>query len=337
MLGLIALGMVIRILNSLEAKTPDEKTIIPDKVNNIQGKLMFAFGIFFIVIVVWSMIHWGELTLKRSASAEGKIIDSLMNFTWVFLLIIFFITQPLLFYFAYKYRGNKNRKASFYAHNNRLEIIWTVIPAIAMTFLITRGLRTWNDIMYVENNQYEGSVIVEIYGQQFNWTARYAGEDGQLGYANVRYVKGKNIVGIDPNDTRGKDDIMVKELHLPKNKRVIFKFRSQDIIHSAYMPHFRAQMNCVPGMITQFSFTPTITTEEYRELSFTQKKVHRINEIRKYKRATGKNADPWEFDFLLLCNKVCGASHYNMQMKIIVEEENEFNAWLKSQTKFKDI
>ena len=257
-----------------------------------------------------------------------------MNTTWFFLLIMFFITQPILFYLAYKYRGNKNRKAVFYPDNNRLEIAWTVIPAIALTVLITQGLRTWNDVMYVEGDEFEGAIIVEVYGQQFNWTARYAGEDGQLGYANVRYVKGKNIVGIDPNDARGRDDIMVKELHLPKNKRVIFKFRSQDIIHSAYMPHFRAQMNCVPGMVTQFSFVPILTTKEYRELRSTQKKVERINEIRKYKRSIGEDAEPWEFDYLLLCNKICGGSHYNMQMKIIVEEQDEFDAWLKSQTKF---
>ena len=337
LLGLIALSMVIRILNSLKETTPEEESIISDKENDIQGKLMLAFGIIFMIIVVWTMYSWGQLTLKEPASREGEIIDSLMNTTWLFLLVVFFLTQPILFYFAYKYRGNKNRKAIFYPHNNRLEIVWTVIPAIALTVLITQGLSTWNDIMYVEGDEFEDAIIVEVYGQQFNWTARYAGEDRQLGYANVRYVKGKNIVGIDPNDTRGKDDIMVKELHLPKNKRVIFKFRSQDIIHSAYMPHFRAQMNCVPGMITQFSFVPKLTTEEYRELSSTQKKVERINEIREYKRLTGKDAEPWEFDYLLLCNKICGASHYNMQMKIIVEEENEFNAWLKSQTKFKDI
>ncbi|MCK6650439.1 MAG: cytochrome c oxidase subunit II, partial [Bacteroidia bacterium] len=104
----------------------------------------------------------------------------------------------------------------------------------------------------------------------------------------------------------GQDDIIVKnELHLPVNKEVEFKFNSRDVIHSAYFPHFRAQMNCVPGMTTMFHFTPTITTEEMRA-------------------KTGND----KFDYILLCNKICGNSHYNMQMTIIVETEEQYNKWL---------
>ena len=113
--------------------------------------------------------------------------------------------------------------------------------------------------------------------------------------------------------------------------------RSQDVLHSAYMPHFRAQMNCVPGMVTEFAFKPTYTTVEYRELPFMVKKVANINAIRTKKSAElvakGETAlDPYEFDFLLLCNKICGASHYNMQMKIIVDTPEDYAKWLKKQT-----
>jgi cytochrome c oxidase subunit 2 len=123
-------------------------------------------------------------------------------------------------------------------------------------------------------------------------------------------------------------------LHLPKGKRVVFKIRSQDVLHSAYMPHFRAQMNCVPGMVTQFSFIPTVTTSEMRENEDMVAKVSNINKLREKKSAKlvaeGKTAlDPYTFDYLLLCNKICGASHYNMQMKIVVESPAEFKAWLK--------
>jgi cytochrome c oxidase subunit 2 len=75
-----------------------------------------------------------------------------------------------------------------------------------------------------------------------------------LGKANVRYIEGTNTLGVDLSDPNAQDDFSVPELHLPKGRRVIFKIRSQDVLHSAYMPHFRAQMNCVPGMVTQFSF-----------------------------------------------------------------------------------
>src|SRR5690606_26217272 len=164
-------------------------------------------------------------------------------------------------------------------------------------------------------------LIVELYAQQFNWKARYGGNDNTLGEANVRFIEGTNTVGIDPSDPNGKDDKVVTELHLPVGRKVLFKMRSQDVLHSAYMPHFRAQMNTVPGMITQFAFTPTITTEEMRQNDKIVEKVANINAIRTEKSlalsAAGEEAlEAYEFDYILLCNKICGISHYNMQMKI---------------------
>ena len=114
--------------------------------------------------------------------------------------------------------------------------------------------------------------------------------------------------------------------------------RSQDVLHSAYFPHFRAQMNCVPGMVTEFAFTPTYTTTEYRELPFMQKKVENINALRTKKSnelaALGQGPlDPYTFDYLLLCNKICGTSHYNMQMKVVVDTPAEYKAWLSEVSK----
>ena len=177
--------------------------------------------------------------------------------------------------------------------------------------------------------------MIELYAQQFNWKARYAGEDNVLGKANVRLINldNANILGLDEADPNAQDDFVASELHIPKGKKVLFKIRSQDVLHSAYMPHFRAQMNCVPGMVTQFAFTPVYTTAEYRELPFMVEKVTRINELRTKKSAdlvaAGNTAlDPYTFDYLLLCNKICGASHYNMQMKIVVDTPEEYKAWL---------
>ena len=138
---------------------------------------------------------------------------------------------------------------------------------------------------------------------------------------------------MDLADPNAQDDFVTSELHIPKGKKVLFKIRSQDVLHSAYMPHFRAQMNCVPGMVTQFSFTPIYTTSEYRELPFMVEKVARINDLRAKKSAelvaAGNTAlDPYTFDYLLLCNKICGASHYNMQMKIVVDSPEEYKTWL---------
>jgi cytochrome c oxidase subunit 2 len=192
----------------------------------------------------------------------------------------------------------------------------------------------------------EDALVVELYAQQWNWKARYGGEDNVLGDANVRFLNdfdGKNSVGIDSSDPNGMDDFVVtQEFHLPVNRKVIFKLRSQDVLHSAYMPHFRAQMNCVPGMITEFSFTPTKTTDEMRMNSDVVDKVNRINKIRyensKSLTAKGEEAlDPYQFDYLLLCAKICGTSHYNMQMKIVVESEKDYEKWVAKQQIFSEV
>jgi len=234
----------------------------------------------------------------------------------------------------------KAKKALFYADNDRLEAIWTIIPVITLSGLILYGLYTWTDIMSPSEN--EEALVVELYAQQFNWKARYAGTDGVLGDANVRFLQdfdGKNLVGIDATDPNGLDDVVVQELHLPVGREVVFKMRSQDVLHSAYMPFFRAQMNCVPGMITEFAFTPVTTTAEMRLSPEIQTKVRKINKIRNEKSqeliANGDEAlEPYEFDYLLLCNKICGASHYNMQMKIVVETPEEFEKWMAQQQTF---
>jgi cytochrome c oxidase subunit 2 len=278
---------------------------------------------------------------SNSASEHGPEIDRLMIISMVVIFIVQTITQFLLHYFAFKYKGEKGRKALFYADNDKLEFIWTVIPVIVLAGLIMYGLFTWTDIMTIDED--EDPIVVELYAQQFNWKARYAGEDNVLGKANVRLINldNANILGLDEADPNAQDDIITTELHLPVGVPVLFKMRSQDVLHSAYMPHFRAQMNCVPGMITQFAFTPTVTTEEMRLNPDIYEKVRNINKIRvsKSKKLQAKGEEPldsYEFDYLLLCNKICGKSHYNMQMKIIVESEEDYKAWLQEQKLFKN-
>jgi len=259
------------------------------------------------------------------------------------MVLIFFVqtlTQALLHYFAFKYRGKEGRKALYYADNDKLEFIWTIIPVITLAGLILYGLFTWNEIMDV--NMDDDPIVVELYAQQFNWKARYAGDDNVLGKANVRLIDlgdNPNILGLDREDKYAQDDIIVQELHLPVGRKVVFKMRSQDVLHSAYMPHFRMQMNCVPGMITEFAMTPTKTTGQMRETSKIKNKVRRINEIRASKSDerlanNEEPLEPYEFDYLLLCNKICGESHYNMQMKVIVESQEDYDKWISEQATF---
>jgi cytochrome c oxidase subunit 2 len=208
-------------------------------------------------------------------------------------------------YQIYKNVSVKGKRAVYFAHSNKLEMIWTIIPAIVLSGLIAYGLTVWSDVIYPGSKD---AMVVELYSKQFDWTARYAGKDNVLGKSDFRKIGEGNDLGLI-SDSKADDDIIVKgEFHLVLGKPVLFKFRSRDVIHSAFMPHFRAQMNCVPGMETTFEFTPTITTKEMR----------------------GKLKND-KFNYILLCNKVCGASHFNMQMDIIVDTQEEYNKWIAEQ------
>src|SRR5690554_297926 len=295
---------------------------------------MIAFLIFIYVLTGLSFWFWYGTLLPESASEHGERIDNLMLITMIILFVAGILTQALLHYFAFIYRGNKERKAQFYADNDKLEFIWTIIPVITLAGLIIYGLFTWTDIMNVDRD--DDPLIIELYAKQFSWNARYGGNDNTLGNANVRLIEGINQLGVDPADPNGQDDKITTELRLPVGRRVLFKIRSQDVLHSVYIPHFRAQMNSVPGMITQFALTPTITTEAMRQSDHMVNKVKNINDIRTKESAKliakgEEPLEPYEFDYILLCNKICGVSHYNMQMKIIVESEEDYNVWLAEQ------
>ena len=330
----IAIWQMTKIFELSQIKS-DNSEVATDKDNKYNGYLLFAFLIFIYGITIFSFWKYSKMLLPEAASEHGAEYDSLMLWSFVIIFIVQTLTQALLHYFGYKYRGEKGKKALFYADNDRLEFIWTIIPVVVLAGLILWGLYTWTNIMDV--NDEDDPLIVELYAQQFNWTARYGGEDNVLGDANVRMIDidRANVLGLDEADPNAADDIIVKELHLPVGRKVNFKMRSQDVLHSAYMPHFRAQMNCVPGMITEFSYTPIYTTEEMRQNPDVMEKVKRTNAIRAERAAKGEdNSDPWQFDYILLCNKICGKSHYNMQMKIIVETEEEYNKWIAEQQTF---
>ncbi|UTW68239.1 hypothetical protein KFE94_08360 [bacterium SCSIO 12643] len=246
-------------------------------------------------------------------------------------------------------------------------MVWTVVPASVLAVIIIYGLKTWDEF---NGDVAEDAINIELYAKQFDWTARYAGTDNQLGKANFNFINTVNPLGLVTEATidirieelnaqidelneelkhvpedglkekeklaaihhketqlakihafrrnnelaknAAKDDKLVKvEMHIPVGRQVNIQMRSQDVIHSAFMPHFRAQMNCVPGMITRMRFIPTITTAEMRK----------------------KTGNP-EFDYILLCNKICGAAHYNMQMNIIVDTPEDYEKWIAEQGTF---
>lgn len=302
-LAIVLLSLLLNVVNlSSDAKGADAANVTPAD-NKTQATLVLLFGLGFLAFVVFQFIKFKDMMLPEAASEHGVNIDGLFTVSWWIIIPTFFITHLLLIYFAYKYYYRKERTATFFAHSTKLELIWTVVPTLVLTTLIIYGISTWNKIMGPPE---EDAIVIELYAKQFDWTARVAGEDNTLGKSHYRKIDGSNVMGIDLTDEHALDDKIIRgELHIPKDRSVLFKMNSRDVIHSAYMPHFRAQMNCVPGMTTQFHYVPTITTAEMR-----------------------KKTDNPEFDYILLCNKICGSAHYNMQMTIVVDEEADYVKWL---------
>ncbi|HEY0047345.1 MAG TPA: cytochrome c oxidase subunit II [Flavobacterium sp.] len=334
----VALWQLTKIFDLTQVgESVDSSEVANHHDNNIQGYLMFGFLAFIYIITIYCCIYFGNLPLMdHSASVHGILIDSLMWTSMILIFVVQTITQALLHWFAFKYRGNTpDKKALYYADNDKLEFIWSAVPAVVLAGLILYGLYAWTNIMYIDQTD-KSMMVIEVYGKQFQWEARYSGADNVLGKANVRYIEGINTMGVDLADPNAQDDVTAMELHIPKGKKVLFKFRSQDVLHSAYFPHFRAQMNVVPGMVTEFAFEPIYTTAEMRELPYMQEKVENINRIRAKRSAEaidkGDSAlDPYSFDYFIACNKICGASHYNMQMKVVVDTPENFRKWMQGQ------
>jgi len=309
-LGIIAIVQMMRVHEVARELKGTREENISLKDNKLMGGMMLVFIISFFIYVIYYVYSYKDKMLPPSASIHGDATDWLLNFNFVIIFLIFFVTHAVLFWFCFKYYYREDRKAYYYTHNNKLELIWTLIPAVVLAVIIFYGLKTWHEVLMVDAP--EDATVIELYSRQFDWTARYSGKDNQLGAANYKLIEGANFLGLDSTDKRVNDDIIVKgEFHLPVGKAVKFMFRSQDVIHSAYMPHFRLQMNTVPGMTTTFHMVPKTTTEEMRKIV----------------------GNP-EFNYILFCNKICGASHYNMQMDIIIESQEDYEKWLGEQATF---
>lgn len=371
-LTLVSVGKLLNISDLINKVRNRHSYEISEKENNWNAfmcllMLFFGYAIYF---YYHEMYVVGGLLLPESASEHGKAIDKLQTVSFIIISIAYLLVQPILWFFAFKYRYKEGRKAYHYAHNNRLELAWTIIPAIVFCGLIFYGLKIWQDVL---ESEIEGEKItVELYAKQFDWTARYAGVDKELGEANYSMISDANILGLITPETikaqgdtitkrraeiqhklanfplkeeiadlekqlsqynhqlqlinsfkaknetakytKAYDDVVVisgNEIHFPVGMPIELKMRSQDVIHSAYMPHFRVHMYCVPGMTTSFSFVPTITTTEMKA------KLH----------------NP-EFDYLLYCNNICGAAHFNMQMKIVIDSPEDYERWAKKQATF---
>ena len=279
-----------------------------DKINAVLFALFLIVGLYG---VYWEYTVHGSMILPEAASEHGAKIDEMFNITLIITTIVFILTHIALFTFAYLYRNSGKRKAYYYPHNNTIEKIWTLVPALVLSLLVLKGFLTWKSIFYKIEDPKNRAINIEVTSSQFLWDIRYAGQDALIGKKNYKLITAINGLGIDFNDKNSLDDLVADEIVIPVNKPVRFVLSSKDVVHSFYLPHFRVQLNTVPGMTSYFEFTPTITTEEMRN------KTNDAN-----------------FNYILLCAKICGANHFNMQKNVRVVSEAEYNEWLTKQTPY---
>ncbi len=301
--------------------------------NHWNGVLSIIFLVVFLCGTVISAWYFKDRMLGYgphiSASVHGKRLDFLFNVTLIFTGIVFCITHIALFYFAFKYKGKRGGKAAHISHDNKLEIIWTAIPAVVMTFLVVSGLDAWNSVMAdIKNN--EDYLEIEATGVQFNWLLRYPGEDGKLGTRDYKKISSSNPIGQDWSDPKNMDDFQPNEIVVPVGKKIRVRIVARDVLHSFFLPHFRVKMDAVPGMPTYFVFTPEITTQQYRE------RIRQYPEYQELSDPKDPESKPrWQtFDYELACAELCGKGHFSMRRIVKVVTMEEYKAWLKTQKSY---
>lgn len=319
---LIALGllllvsiiwMVYRLQTLVSVMKESEKpkthaTIKNSGSNKVNAALLLAFLVSASFLFFWYSFKEFDNYQLPIASEHGAVTDNLFWITTAVTGVIFIITHILLFWFSYRYQYQEDKRAAYYPDNNKLEIIWTLVPALVLTVLVISGWRAWKDITAPAP---ENAHVVEILGYQFAWEARYAGKDNQLGAFDYRLINATNSRGVDFTDANALDDFEANKIVIPVGEPVLFKIRARDVLHSVFAPHMRLKMDAVPGMPTRFWFVPTKTTAEMRE----------------------ETGNP-EFEYEIACTEVCGRGHFSMKKIIEVVSPAEYQKWFAEQTPF---
>eukprot|EP01012_Entosiphon_sulcatum_P025943 TRINITY_DN31321_c0_g1_i1.p2 TRINITY_DN31321_c0_g1~~TRINITY_DN31321_c0_g1_i1.p2 ORF type:complete len:354 (-),score=47.10 TRINITY_DN31321_c0_g1_i1:499-1560(-) len=306
-------GLVFVIIYQI-AKASEYATILrgEGKINARVNRTMALLLVLFFLLGVYGIWLCHDALIDKmlpvSASQHGVEYDSMFLVTLIVTGIVFFITQTALFWFAYRYQSTEKRTSFFFPHNNKLELVWTTVPAIAMAVLVAIGLRNWGKMTGAPP---ANATVIEVVGKQFNWIIRYPGKDGVMGKRDFRKINdATNVLGLDWTDKDNMDDIIAQngEMHLVVNKPVSILIGSRDVIHDVGLPHFRMKMDAVPGIVTTIWFTPTITTAKMKEI-------------------TGNK----DFVYEISCDQMCGKGHYSMRGTVIVETQEEYDAWMAKQ------
>ncbi|MTI38985.1 cytochrome c oxidase subunit II [Fulvivirga lutimaris] len=307
LLLLVILYTLFRIGTLVNVVKGTDKKIVSTS-NKVNAALMMIFLVAGLAFMFWySWTYFDKYTLPV-ASEHGMLTDQLFWITTAVTGVVFVLTNVLLFWFSYKYQYKEGVRGKFFPDNTKLEMIWTIVPAIVLVGLVFTGLKAWNDIT---GEASEDAEVIEVMGYQFAWAARYPGvKDNQLGNYNYQLIDDQsgNLFGIDVTDENSYDDFTPLELHLPKGKEVLLNIRARDVLHSVFLPYQRVKMDAVPGMPTRFKFIATKTTQEMRD----------------------ETGDP-EFNYFLTCTEICGRGHFSMKMTVVVDEIEDYEKWKAEQ------
>lgn len=285
--------------------------------NRINAFLLLIFMILGLIGVYWCHQIFKGRVLGDPASDHGEKIDFMLYITVIITGIVFVLTQVLLFWFAFRFQYSEKRKPLYFPHNNKLEVLWTVVPAIFLTVLVGFGLFYW---FKITGDAPKDALVVEITGKQFNWIYRYPGKDGVFGrkyYKNISDSR-DNYLGLIWEDVptlnlkadkAAKDDIVnTQKMLIVVGRPVKLIINARDVVHDVGLVHFRMKMDAVPGTPTTMWFTPKYTTKEMRIRS--------------------KKAD---FTYEISCDQMCGSGHFSMRGVIEVVTQAEFDAWIMTQ------
>ncbi|MEY4906126.1 MAG: hypothetical protein RLZZ292_3941 [Bacteroidota bacterium] len=326
-LGFVVLLQIGRVSElTAQVRGTEEAQRDSNKWNAIAMPIFCAVFLIFVCVTAYQykdyMLWYGP---HVSASKHGHSLDRLFNITLVVTGIVFVLTQVALFWYAYKYRGREGAKVLFIPHNNKLEIIWSAIPAVVMALLVIGGLDAWNEVM-ADVQEGSNAMEIEANAMQFAWNLRYPGTDGKLGTKDYKKISSSNPFGQDWTDTKNYDDFQPDEIVLPVGKPVRVRITARDVLHNFYLPHFRVKMDAIPGLPTYFVFTPELTTEQYRQ---------NLSKSAEWCKPDPKSDDGkpmWQgFNYELACAELCGKGHYSMRRIVKIVSQEEYDEWFKKQ------
>jgi cytochrome c oxidase subunit 2 len=156
----------------------------------------------------------------------GREIDFLWDRLLLLGTIVFVLVEAVLVFVMFKYRRRDNQATPPQTHGStKLEITWTLIPAVILVFIAVPTVRT---IFITQAQAAPGSLNIDVTGHQWWWEFRYP----EYGVTTAN------------------------EIYLPVGRTVNFRLRSADVIHSFWTPQLGGKRDVVTNRTNYIWYTP---------------------------------------------------------------------------------